>query len=43
MVSYFEKAKELMKTIPIASIEVIPRSKNVNTNALAKLASTKDA
>ena len=42
MVAYLEKAKELMRTISAASIEVIPRSKNANANALAKLASTKD-
>ena len=43
MVVYLEKVKGLMKTIPTASIEVIPRSKNANVNALAKLALTKDA
>ena len=32
-----------MGTFPTASIEVILRSKNANTNALVKLASTKDA
>ena len=31
-----------MKTIPTAFIEVIPRSKSENVNAVAKLASTKD-
>ena len=35
MVAYMEKAKGLMKTIPTA--------KNANANALANLASTKDA
>ena len=43
MVAYLEKAKELIKAILTATIEVIPRSKNANTDALAKLASTKDA
>ena len=32
-----------MKAIPIASIEIILRSKNANTDTSAKLASTKDA
>ena len=40
MAAYLEKAKGLMETFPIASIEVIPRSKNANAYALAKLAST---
>ena len=43
MVAYLDKAKELMNVIPTASIEVIPRSKNVNVDALEKLASTKNA
>ena len=43
MAAYLEKAKGLMKTFPIASIKVIPRSKNMNTNALEKLASTRDS
>ena len=43
MVAYLEKAKGLMKTIQTASIEVISRSKNANVDALAKLASMKDA
>ena len=42
MVTYLEKAKELLGSIRVASIEVVPRSKNVNVDALAKLASTKD-
>ena len=41
MATYLEKAKELMRT-KAASIEVIPQSKNANTNVLAKLASTRD-
>ena len=32
-----------MRKFPIASIEVIPRSKNVNADTLAKLALTSDA
>ena len=32
-----------METFPIAFIEVIPRSKNANADALAKLALTRDA
>ena len=32
-----------MEIFPIASIVVIPRSKNANADALAKLASTRDA
>ena len=43
MVAYLEKAKKLMGTFPITSVDVITRSKNANSNALAKLASTKDA
>ena len=42
MAAYLEKAKGLMETFPVFSIEVIPRSKNVNADALAKLASTRD-
>ena len=43
MVTYLEKAKELMGSISVAPIEVILMSKNANTDALTKLASTKDA
>ena len=43
MVAYLEKAKGLMETFPIASIEVILRSKNANVDALAKLASARDS
>ena len=42
MAAYLEKAKEFMGTFPAASIEVIPLSKNANTDALAKLASIRD-
>ena len=43
LVTYLEKANELIGSISTVSIEVVPRSKNANTDALAKLASTKDA
>ena len=42
MAAYMEKAKGLMETFPIASIEVIPQSKNANVDALAKLALIRD-
>ena len=42
MAAYLEKAKGLMETFLIASIEVILRSKNVNADTLVKLASTRD-
>ena len=43
MAAYLEKVKGLMETFPIASIEVISPSKNVNIDALMKLASTRDS
>ena len=43
MVAYLDKAKELMGSISAVIVEVVPRLKNSNANALAKLASTKDA
>ena len=43
MATYLEKAKEQLSSFSAASIEVIPRSRNSNTDALAKLASTRDA
>ena len=43
MVAYLQKENKLMGTFPTASIEVIPQSNNANTDALAKLASTRDA
>ena len=43
MAAYLEKTKELMGPFPMASIEVIPRSKNANADALAKLALIRDA
>ena len=43
MVAYPYKAKEQLSVFSIASIEVIPRSKNSNADALAKLALTMDA
>ena len=42
MASYLEKEKRLMETFPIATIEVILRSKNANADALAKLALIRD-
>ena len=42
MATHLEKAKKLMGTFPITFVEVILRSKSVNVDALAKLASTKD-
>ena len=43
MVAYLEKAKELIRSISTFIIEVVPRSNNSHADALAKLASTKDA
>ena len=43
MVSYLEKAKKLLGLIATVLVEVVPRSKNTNTDALAKLASVRDA
>ena len=42
MAASLEKVNGLMETFPIASIEVIQRSKNVNAKALVKLALTRD-
>ena len=42
MASYLDKAKEQLSLFSTASIEVIPRSRNLNTDALAKLDSTRD-
>ena len=42
MAAYLEKAKELIGSISMVTIKVVPRSKNSNVDALAKLASTKD-
>ena len=42
MVAYLDKAKEQLSLFSVASIEVIPRSRNSNIDALAKLASTRD-
>ena len=42
MVAYLEKVKELIRSISTFTIEVVLRSKNSNTDAFAKLASTKD-
>ena len=43
MVTYLVKVKKLMRSISVVTIEVVPRSQNANTDALAKLASIKDA
>ena len=43
MAAYLEKVKGLMETFLINSIKVISRSKNANTDALARLASTRDS
>ena len=43
MAAYIDKAKEQLSLLFAASIEIIPRSKNSNTDALVKLASTRDA
>ena len=42
MAFYLDKAKEQLNLFSVASIEVIPRSKNSNVVALAKLASIRD-
>ena len=42
MAAYLAKAREQLSMFSAASIEVIPRSRNSNTDALAKLASTRD-
>ena len=42
MVTYLDKAKEQLSLFFAASIEVIPRCKNCNADALAKLDSTRD-
>ena len=42
MVVYLKKVRELIRLVSTVSIEVVPRLKNSNTYALAKLASIKD-
>ena len=42
MVAYLEKVKEFLRSISTFTIKIVPRSKNSNVEALAKLASTKD-
>ena len=42
MVAYLDKAKEQLSLLSAASIDVIPRSRNSNADALAKLASIRD-
>ena len=43
MAAYLDKAKDQLSLFFAASIKVIPRSKNSNADALAKLASKRDA
>ena len=43
MTTYLAKKKEQLSLFSIVSIEVMPRSRNSNADALAKLASTRDA
>ena len=43
MATYLDKAKEQLSSFSVASIEVIPRSRNSNADALAKLASMRDS
>ena len=42
MVAYLHKVKEQLSLFFVASIEFIPRSRNLNTDTLAKLTSTRD-
>ena len=42
MAAYLDKANEQLSLFSITSIKVIPRSRNSNADALAKLASTRD-
>ena len=43
MAAYLDKAKEQLSLFSTAFIEVIPQSKNSNSDSLVKLASTRDA
>ena len=43
MAAYLDKAKKQLSLFSTASIELIPRSKNSNADALVKLASARDA
>ena len=43
MIVYLDKAKKQLSLFSTPSIEVIPRSKNLNVDALAKLDSKRDA
>ena len=43
MAAYLEKAKEQLSLFSATFIDVIPRRKNSNVDALAKLALTRDA
>ena len=42
MTTYLDKAKKQLRLFSAASIEVIPESRNSNTDALTKLASKRD-
>ena len=43
MAAYLDKTTDQLNSFFVASIEVIPQSRNSNVDALAKLASTSDA
>ena len=43
MVAYLQKAKDLLKSFSSHMIHQVPRSQNAQADALARLASTKDA
>ena len=43
MAAYLQKAKDLLKSFSSYTIHQVPRSQNAQADALARLASTKDA
>ena len=43
MVDYLQKVKDLLKSFSSYTIHQVPRSQNTQANALARLASMKDA
>ena len=43
MAAYLDKSKEQLSLFSAASIEIIPQSKNLNVDALSKLALMRDA
>ena len=43
MVAYLQKAKDLLSTVSSYTIQQVPRAQNTQADALACLASTKDA